>query len=166
MFIATDADTKGKAKHRSTAIILHMQYNEESGQSKQPGKLAKETEKIPVIEEQVFIGKQEVTTGKVIIAKTIEEQEKELTLTTMREHCEVNRVPAGYYVDDIPDVRYEGDTMIIPVLREEAVVVKKIYLVEELHVTRTKEESTETRKVMVRKENFDVSRQETGNKGK
>lgn len=142
-----------------------MQYKEEAGQNKRSGKI-EETGKIPVIEEQVFVEKQEVTTGKVVIAKTVEEQEKELALTTVQEHCEISRVPAGYYVDDVPDVRYEGDTMIIPVLREEAVVVKKIYLVEELRVTRTKEEKTETRKVTVRKENFDISRQETGNKGK
>ena len=38
------------------------------------------------------------------------------------------------YVDEAPAVRYEGDTMIVPVLREEMVVTKRLLLVEELHV--------------------------------
>ncbi|RZK51465.1 MAG: DUF2382 domain-containing protein, partial [Hymenobacter sp.] len=50
------------------------------------------------------------------------------------EQVQVQRVAVGRYVDEAPPVRHEGDTMIVPVLREEMVITKRLLLVEELHV--------------------------------
>jgi stress response protein YsnF len=57
-----------------------------------------------------------------------------------------------------PAVRYEGDVMIIPVLKEVAVVEKKLMLVEELRVTKTKTEKTETHEIALKKEEVKVER--------
>jgi len=57
-----------------------------------------------------------------------------------------------------PAVRYEGDTMIISVLREEAVIVKKLMLVEELHVTRHSSEEMHSSTHTVRKEKIIINK--------
>ena len=56
--------------------------------------------------------------------------------------------------------RYEGDVMIIPVLKEVAVIEKRIMLVEEIHVSKKQTEKTETREVTLRKEEIKITRTE------
>jgi len=55
-------------------------------------------------------------------------------------------------------VRYEGDVMIIQVLKEVAVVEKKIMLVEEIHVSRHTTRANKTVEVPVRKEKVEAER--------
>ncbi len=43
-------------------------------------------------------------------------------------------MPVGRVVDEAPAARAEGDTTIIPVVEERLVVVKQLFLVEEIHV--------------------------------
>ncbi len=70
----------------------------------------------------------------------------------------VERVPANQYVDEPPQVRHEGDTMIIPVVEEHLVVKKRLFLVEELRVTKQIIESHQPQSVILRKEEIDVKR--------
>jgi len=65
-------------------------------------------------------------------------------------------------VEKAPEaVRYEGDTIIIPVLKEIAVVEKKILLVEEIRVTKTITHSEQKEEVTLRKEEINIERSET-----
>ena len=63
------------------------------------------------------------------------------------ERVEVTRHPAGVEIDAIPEARTEGAVTILPVVEERAVVVTKLFLVEELHIRRV--QSTETVEVPV-----------------
>jgi hypothetical protein len=46
----------------------------------------------------------------------------------INEEVQIERIPFNKIVDKEPEaVRYEGDTMIIPVLKEIAVIEKKFY---------------------------------------
>ncbi|MDX5436567.1 MAG: YsnF/AvaK domain-containing protein, partial [Pontibacter sp.] len=91
------------------------------------------SETIPVVEEQVQIGKKEVETGRVHISKEVHEEQQNLDIPVFHEEVEVERVAINMHVDSAPPpVRYEGDKMIIPVLKEEIVVQKRLVLVEEL----------------------------------
>jgi len=79
----------------------------------------------------------------------------------MREDVNVERVSLNKYIDTAPPpVRYEGDTMIIPVLREVTVIEKRLLLVEELRVTKHRTELEETQDVSLRKEEIKVTRAE------
>jgi stress response protein YsnF len=72
----------------------------------------------------------------------------------------VERVPINAFVADgatLPGVRYEGDTMIIPVVRE--VVVKRMLVVEELHVTKHEVPTQESHTVVLRQESVQVHRE-------
>lgn len=113
---------------------------------------------IPVIEEEVRIDKQVVETGKVRISKKVSEHEELIDEPLLREQVAVERVPVNQFVDSPPQARQEGDTLIIPVVREEIVVQKRLLLVEELHVKKQILESHEPQSVTLRKEEVEITR--------
>jgi uncharacterized protein (TIGR02271 family) len=114
---------------------------------------------IPIIEEHVEVGKKVVETGDVYISKSVHEDNVTVDLPTTKEHVHVERVPVNQYVDTPPAaVRHEGETMIIPVVREELVVVKKLFVVEELHITKKLETTHESEQITLLKEEVHVNR--------
>ncbi|ARS34811.1 YsnF/AvaK domain-containing protein [Pontibacter actiniarum] len=117
------------------------------------------TETIPVVEEELRVGKKEVETGRVRISKDVHEEQVEVDVPLTHEEIDVVRVAINQHVDTPPPpVRYEGDKMIIPVLKEEVVVQKRLVLVEELHVTRKQVQTHEKQQVTLRKEEVNVDR--------
>ena len=116
---------------------------------------------IPILEEQLTVGKKVIETARVRLSKTINESIESLEIPLTEEEIVVNRVPKNELVDVMPAAsRYEGDVMIIPVLKEVAVIEKRIMLVEEIHVSKKQTEKTETREVTLRKEEIKVTRTE------
>lgn len=121
---------------------------------------------IPIIEEKAILGKQVVETGKVRISKRISEHEELIDEPLFREEVTVERVPINQYVDQAPQVRQEGDVMIIPVVQEQLVMQKRLVLVEELRVRKQIIETHQPQSVTLRREEIDVSRfTETENAG-
>lgn len=116
---------------------------------------------IPILEEQLTVGKKVIETARVRLSKTINESIESLEIPLKEEEIVVNRVPKNELVDVMPAAsRYEGDVMIIPVLKEVAVIEKRIMLVEEIHVSKKQTEKTETHEVTLRKEEIEVTRTE------
>ena len=116
---------------------------------------------IPILEEQLKVGKKLIETAHVRLSKTINESIESLEIPLKEEEIVVNRVPKNELVDVMPAAsRYEGDVMIIPVLKEVAVIEKRLMLVEEIHVSKKQTEKTETREVTIRKEEVTVTRTE------
>ncbi|GAB4016775.1 YsnF/AvaK domain-containing protein [Spirosoma koreense] len=139
-----------------------MMSNESSqaSRSDESGKVTLSTEPIiiPVIEEHLHIHKQLIETGVVRIAKHIIEEAQTVDIPVFREEVTVEHVAVYQYVETAPAVRYEGETMIIPVLREVLVTEKKLLLVEEVHVTKRHFNEQETQEVILRKEEVTVDR--------
>jgi stress response protein YsnF len=69
------------------------------------------------------------------------------------------------YVDKVPEVRTEGSTTIIPVIKEVAVVEKKLMLIEEIHITRQRDEVAVEVKDKIRKEHVVITKDDPGNPG-
>jgi uncharacterized protein (TIGR02271 family) len=113
---------------------------------------------IPVIQEEITVDKQVIETGKVRISKRISEHEELIDVPLFAEEARVERVPINLFVEALPPVRQEGGTMIIPVVREEIVVQKKLLLVEELHVRKELVERHAPQTVKVLKEEVDIKR--------
>lgn len=114
---------------------------------------------IPVIEENVKIGKEVVETGIVRILKNVHNEEVTVDVPLMHEEHTIERIPVNEYLETPPPpVRYEGDTMIIPILREEVVVQKRIVLVEELRITKKQIETNNSQQVTLRREEVTVDR--------
>ena len=112
---------------------------------------------IPVIEETYNVEKQVVTTGKVRIEKQVEEVNEPASIDLQHDEYTIKRVAINQYVDgDTPQVRYEGNNMIIPVVKE--VMVKRLLLVEEVHIIKDVVTTTEQVNIPLRKETVTVNR--------
>ena len=108
--------------------------------------------RIPVIQEEVVVGTREVERGGVRVHKTVNEREEVVEQPVLNEEVNVERVAIGRIVETVPQVREEGDTLIIPVLEEVLVVEKRLVLKEEIRVTRRRTQQTEQARVVLREE--------------
>jgi len=123
-----------------------------------------ETIVIPVIEELLQIDKKVVETGRVQIEKKVTDKEVTLELPLIEERINIEKKEVNQFVETAPPpVRYEGDTMILSVVREEAVIVKKLFFVEELHITRQKTETQMVSKETLRIEELTINRSDSVN---
>lgn len=112
--------------------------------------------RIPVIQEEAVVRTREVEGGGVRVHKTVTEREEVVQQPTYREDVDVERIAIGRVVDIVPEVREEGDTLIIPVLEEILVVEKRLVLKEELRITRRRSQQTEEARVVLREEQVRV----------
>jgi uncharacterized protein (TIGR02271 family) len=144
-------------------------HAERSGEPREPfadGSVTKETadahdrveEVIPVVREEAVITKREVVKGSVRINKHVHEREETVDAQGMIEEVVVERVPVGRMIDKSPGIRYEGETMIIPVLEEVLVVEKRLRLKEEVRVTKHTRQIDQPHTVHLRAEEIDVER--------
>ncbi len=116
---------------------------------------------IPVIQEEVQVGKQAVELGRVRITKTVQVDEEIVNAFLKQERVHVERVPFEEIVEKAPQVRYEGETLVIPVVAEVIVVEKRLLLKEEVRVHRYSEEIHHQEPVTLRREEISVDRTET-----
>jgi uncharacterized protein (TIGR02271 family) len=107
---------------------------------------------INVFEEQAQVGKKVELTGKVRIEKKVHTVEEDLNIALKNEDVKVERISVNKYVDEPPPVRYEGNTTIIPVIKEVAVIEKRILVVEEVHISKNINITQEAKTVPLRKE--------------
>ena len=139
--------------------ILHVDETKEDGavgQSQNPLEQPSEAAKIAVMEEVLTVGKRTTVSGRVRVTKQTETQDVEVEEYLQNEHIQVDRIALDQYVDQPPVTRYEGDVLVIPVVKE--VLVKRLLLVEELHVRRTTEEHPVRLSETLRQEKVTVER--------
>src|SRR5829696_6311331 len=113
---------------------------------------------VPVIEEELRVGKRVVETGRVRIRKTVHEHEEVVDEPLMREEYDVERVPIDEFVDAPVGPRHEGETLIVPVLEEVLVVEKRLVVREELRITRKRTEGRRPQRVKLLSEEVSVER--------
>jgi len=111
---------------------------------------------IELREEQISIRKNQVLTGNISIKKTTETEEVTNEVSLFREDISIEHVIVNEQVEAMPQVREEGNTTIIPIVREVAVVTKKLVLVKEIRITKNRVESTERIKTHIRSEKAEV----------
>ena len=92
------------------------------------------TETLQVLEETLTVSKRLRSTGSVRVGIRTETVAASAEVDLDRYAVEVTRVPVGRVVTEAPEVRAEGNTTIIPVVEERMVVVKQLFLVEEVHI--------------------------------
>jgi uncharacterized protein (TIGR02271 family) len=114
---------------------------------------------IPVVQEQLEIDKRVIDTGKgVRIRKTVSEQEQIVDEPLLQDELIVEHVSVGQIVmaSELPNTRYEGDTLVVPVFEEVLVVEKQMRLKEEVHITRRKHEVHAPQAVFLKSEQVSV----------
>jgi uncharacterized protein (TIGR02271 family) len=107
---------------------------------------------IPLLAEQLNIARQKVMTGGVRVHKTVSEKTETVDEPTLREELEIQRVAVNRFITEQPDVRYEGDVMIVPLLEEVLVIEKKLVLREEIRITTRRDTLRNPQQYVVRRE--------------
>lgn len=134
------------------------QYQQERSSGTNSTGQATGSESIPVIEEEMEIGKREVETGKVQIRSRIIERPVEETLRLREEHVNVERTPVNRPATEADFQNFkEGETEIIE-HAEKAVVNKEARVVEEVNLHKDTKDRERIVRDTVRKTDVDVDR--------
>ena len=113
---------------------------------------------IPLAQEVLEVGKRTVERSRVQLRKYVTERTETADMPLTQERVSVERVKVGRPVDEAAPVRYEGDTMIVPLFEEVLVVTKQLMLVEEVRITTQRSERRDPQQVTLRREEVNVER--------
>lgn len=113
---------------------------------------------IPLLGEEVAVTKQVVETGRVVVTRVTREASELIAEPLATETVEISRVPIGRQVEQMPAVREEGDTVVIPVVEERLLVERQLFLKEEVRVRRVRTASTHQENVILRHHEVTVNR--------
>ena len=117
---------------------------------------------IPLVEECVSATKREVETGRVRVRTRVEERQEIVRADLARESVDIQRVPMNVEVSAMPAVRQDGDITVVPVVEEVLVVEKKLMLVEEVHLRRTRSIEEHTQPVTLASQRAEIEREASG----
>jgi stress response protein YsnF len=110
---------------------------------------------IPLASEALSVGRRTVeATTRVHVRTTETDHIVDESLTEQR--VEIERVGVNRQVDAVPEIRTEGDITIIPVVREELVVQRRLILTEEIHLRRVTSTNRHRENVRLRHQEIDV----------
>ena len=114
---------------------------------------------VPLYEEQVDVEKRVVESGRTRVRKHVEEHSETVDEPLIRQEVRVDRVPIDRIVEGPPpQQRYEGETLVVPVLEEVLVVEKRLRLKEELRISRIQQTVREPQTFVLRSEDVTVER--------
>ncbi|CAA9555937.1 MAG: hypothetical protein AVDCRST_MAG49-2922 [uncultured Thermomicrobiales bacterium] len=94
---------------------------------------------IPAREEVLVPITHEEEYGRVRIERRVETVPYETTVEVGRDRVEVERVAVNRQIDAMPSPRQEGDTLVVPVVEEVLVTEKRLFVREEIRITRYRE---------------------------
>jgi uncharacterized protein (TIGR02271 family) len=103
----------------------------------------------------------EVDRGRLIIDKTVEMVPHKADVDVGTDRVEVERIPVNQEVDSPPEIREEGDTLIVPVVEEVLVVTKRYRVLEEVRVTKYRDVRTETFREELKREVVTVTEEDS-----
>ncbi len=144
----TDYGTMGTTGYNTTSTTGATGFNTNIDQG---GEI-----KVPIVEEELRVGKREVETGGVRVNTRIEEVPVNEQVTVRDESVDVVRTPVNRPVSDVDGATFQEGTFEVRERDEEVVVDKQTRVVEEVHVKKTVEERTETVQDTLRRTDVDV----------
>jgi len=115
---------------------------------------------VPVIEEELEVGKRRVEGDRVSV-RTIPRERTEVVEQPLESmEVEIERIAIDREIDTAPEIRNDGDTMIIPIVEERLVVEKRLFLREEVHVHRRRVVTQFRQNVTLRSQEVVVERRD------
>ena len=115
---------------------------------------------VPVIEEELEVGKRRVEGDRVSVRSVARERTELVEQPLESMEVEIERIAIDREIDTAPDIRNDGDTMIIPVVEERLVVEKRLFLREEIHVHRRRVVTQFRQNVTLRSQEVVVERRD------
>jgi uncharacterized protein (TIGR02271 family) len=111
--------------------------------------------RVPLSEEQLEASKRVGTAGEVRVRKTVETEQQQISVPVMKEHVEVERVPAQ--AGSTPgEARFQDETISVPVREEEVEIRKRPVVREEVRVRKDRDVQEQRFAETVRKENVEI----------
>lgn len=105
--------------------------------------------RVQLVEERVRVEKVEVQTDQVRV-RTVTDERTELVQQVLRTgQLDVTRLAFDQEVTNAPPPRHEGDTLVVSLVEERW--VKRLFLVEEVHVTQSSQAETVESSVSLRR---------------
>jgi uncharacterized protein (TIGR02271 family) len=94
--------------------------------------------KLTLLAEELTVGKEALETGRVRISKHTHTREVAIDEDLLKESAEIETIPIGRQLFEMPMVRQEGETTIIPIVEEVLHTERRLFLKEEVRITRKK----------------------------
>ncbi len=113
---------------------------------------------VPLHAEQLDVSRLKRETGRVKVSTVTRFREQSVDEMLAEEHAHIERVAVGTIIDVMPDIRQEGEVTIIPVVEEVLVVEKRLFLKQEIRVTRVRTTSRHQETVVLRQQEAVVQR--------
>ena len=121
-----------------------------------------ESELLTLAVEDVVVSRRRVAGDLVRVSTTTRMRDHLVDETLTHEQVVVERVVVGRAVDAIPEIRVEGDVTIVPVVREEIVLQRRLILTEEVRIRRVQVTGRHRETVSLREQVADVTRISAG----
>ncbi len=113
---------------------------------------------IPVVEEDISIGKREVEQGGVRVNQRVTEKPVEDSINLREEHVNVERKKVDRPVSNADRIHMKDETIEVTEHREEPVIHKEARVKEEIKLNKTTDQHTETVRDTVRSTEVDVEK--------
>ena len=113
---------------------------------------------IPLLTEDASVAKRQQTTGRLKVSTVTRRHEQLVEELLACESVEIDRVPVGRVVERTPQMRQEGDTLIIPVMEEVLVLERRLILKEEVRVRRVRTARKHKERVQLRRQEAVITR--------
>lgn len=115
-----------------------------------------------IVQEQAHVSVERREIGGVRVRVVTDEGPVLYPVDLSSETVEVTRHPVEHEVEAVPAPRQEGDVTIVPVVEERAVVMTRLFVVEEIHIRRTRATETVEVPVTLRRQRAVVEQLEPG----
>ncbi len=89
---------------------------------------------LPVVEERAAVTTHEVDKGGVRVSTEIVTEDETVETELHDQTAELERVRVDRVVEERPEPRLEGDTVVVPILEERVVVTKQLVVTEEVRI--------------------------------
>ena len=112
--------------------------------------------------EELVVAKRKVTGTTVLVSTVTRSIEHEVDEALTHEHVDVERVAIGRFIETVPQVREEDGVTIVPVVEEVVVVERRLFLKEEVRITRKRVEARHVETTVLRRQEVVVTRSAPG----
>jgi stress response protein YsnF len=114
---------------------------------------------VPLCCEELSISKRRLATQRVQVSAVTREQEIVVSEILVQETVEIEQVPVGKALDRTPEIRQEGDTLVVPVVEEVLRIERQLILKEEIRIRRVRVARTNHQRVNVRAQEVVITQQ-------
>jgi uncharacterized protein (TIGR02271 family) len=107
-----------------------------AAESEQSSTDSTDNPKFTLLAEELEVRKEAVETGRLRVSKQTRTREAFVDESLVSEQAEVETIPIGRQIFEMPAVRQEGDTIIIPIVEEVLHTERRLILKEEVKITK------------------------------